>query len=106
MNYRPAFGGEEAFAEDVVGNLGQTLKFMFAQFDALRGSIVRCVAVAMNIDVAKPKAGWYVLFRVRLMTLNTLDWTPVMPYRRRALQHSLESCHDRARGGPGRGGLL
>ena len=56
MNYRPEFGGDEAFLEDVVGEMGQTIKFMFGQFDTLRGSWVRCVAV--KIDVAEPDAGW------------------------------------------------
>lgn len=66
MNYRSVFGGKETLAENVVGNLAQTLKFMIAQLDALRSSSVRCGAV--NIDVAEPKAGWYVLFKViRLM---------------------------------------
>ena len=60
VNYRSVFGGEEALAEDVVGNLAQTFKFMFAQFDALCSSKVRCVTV--NIDVAEPKASRYVLF--------------------------------------------
>ena len=76
MNYRPVFWGDEALAEDVVGNLGQTFKLIFGQFDALRGSWVRCVAV--EIDVGKPEAGWYVLFNVRLMTLNTFHWKPIM----------------------------
>ena len=56
VNYRPEFGGDEAFLEDVVGEMGQTIKFMFGQFDTLRGSWVRCVAV--KIDVAEPDAGW------------------------------------------------
>ena len=66
MNYRPVIGGEEAMAEDVVGNLGQTFKLVFGQFDALRGSWMRCVA--MEIDVSEPEASWYVLFNERLMT--------------------------------------
>jgi hypothetical protein len=69
VNYRPAFGGEIALVEDVVGNMSQKFKIMFAQFDALRGSWVRCVA--MKIDVAEPEAGWYVLCKVRLAILNT-----------------------------------
>ena len=68
MNYRPIFRGDEALAENIVGNLGQTFKTMFVQFDALRGSRMRCVA--MKIDVAKPQAGWDILFKVRLTTLN------------------------------------
>jgi hypothetical protein len=71
VNYRPVFGGEEALAEDVVGKLGQTFKSMFGQFDALRNSWVRCIA--MKINVFEPEAGWYVLFKVRLMTLNTYN---------------------------------
>ena len=69
MNYRPIFRGDEALVENIVGNLGQTFKTMFVQFDALRSSRVRCVA--MKIDVAEPEAGWDILFKVRLMTLNT-----------------------------------
>jgi len=64
VNYRPVFGGEVALAEDVVGNLPQKFKIMFAQFDALRGSWVRCVvamAMAMKIDVAEPEAGWNIV---------------------------------------------
>lgn len=69
VNQRPVFGGDEALAEDVVGNLGQTIKLMFGQFDALGGSWVR--RAAMEIDVAEPEASWYVLLKVRLMSLNT-----------------------------------
>jgi TfoX/Sxy family transcriptional regulator of competence genes len=29
VNYRPVFGGDEPFAEDVVRNMGQTIKMMF-----------------------------------------------------------------------------
>jgi hypothetical protein len=75
VNYRPVFGGEVTLVEDVVGNLSQTIKIMFAQFEALRSSWVGCVA--MKIDVAEPEAGWYVLFKVRLITL-THYWTLVM----------------------------
>ena len=76
VNYRPVFGGDEALVENVIGNLGQTIKFKFVQFDALGGS--RVSGVAVKIDVAEPETGWYVLFKVRLMTLNTYSWTPVI----------------------------
>jgi hypothetical protein len=76
VNYRPVLGREEALGEDVVCDLGQTFKIMFGQFDALRDTWVRCMA--MKIHVAEPEAGRYVLFKARLMTLDTYNWTLIM----------------------------
>jgi hypothetical protein len=66
VNYRPVFGANETLIENVVGKVGQRIKVMFGQFDALNGRWAR--RMAMSIDVFEPEAGWYVLFVVRLMT--------------------------------------
>lgn len=104
MNCRPELGGDEALAEDVVGKVGQTFKFMFGQFDALRGAWVRCVA--MKIDVTEPDAGWYVLFKVEFMSAENGHRDTGSTHRRRASKRSLESCQDHARGAPGRCSLV
>jgi len=59
VNCGPVLGNDEAFAKDVVGNMGQSVKMMLGQFDTLRGRWMRWVA--MKIDVAEPEASWYVL---------------------------------------------
>lgn len=50
--------------KNVVGDVGQTFKldWIFAKFDALRGTRLRSVvAMAMEIDVFEPKYGWFVI---------------------------------------------
>ena len=69
VNYRPVLGSDEALGEDIVGNMSQTFKMNFVQFDALSGGQMRMVA--MNVDVAEPEAGWCILFKARLMIPNT-----------------------------------
>jgi len=59
VNYRPEFRGDEAFLEDVVGNLTQIIEMMFVQFDTLHGARVRCMVV--KIDVTEPEASRYVI---------------------------------------------
>lgn len=74
VNYRPQLRGKEALTENVVGNMGQTLKleWMFVKFDALRNSWARRCA-AVDIDVAEPKRGWLVIFKLSMYGLMTLD---------------------------------
>ena len=104
VNCRPVFGSNETLAKNVVGNMGQAIKMMFRQLEALRGSRVRCVT--MKIDVADPEAGWDVLFKVRLATAEHKQLDTGNTYQRRASRRSLESCRHCARGGPGRRGLV
>jgi hypothetical protein len=103
VNCRPEFRGDEAFLEDVVGNLTQIIEMMFVQFDTLHGARVRCMVV--KIDVTEPEASWYVLFRVRL-TAEHKQLDTSNAHQRRASRRSLESCQHPARGGPRRGGLV
>ena len=62
-------------------------------------------SVAMKIDVVEPEAGWYVLFKVRLMTAKHKELDTSNAHRRRASKQSLESCQHPARGGPQQCGL-
>lgn len=101
VNCRPEFGRNEAFLEDVVGNLGQTIKIMFLQFKALQGGLVAMMTVmATNIDVFKPEAGWYVIFKVKLVTPEPKQLDTGNAHRRRESKRSLESRQRPPRGVP------